>query len=218
MLINNFIYFIIQAIVAFISTNIDDIIVLLLLFSIKENKSKEMFVVTGQYIGFSFLVAISLIGYFADIFISKEIIGLLGIVPIIIGLAKLINLIINNNKISELDYGKYQNKKLKYINPIIISTSIIAIANGGDNIGVYIPLFANCNIEQLIITLLVFYILLGVWCFIGYKLVTLKTIATVITKYGDIIAPFILIGLGIEIIVNAKSYILIRNIFTYFFY
>ncbi len=189
-----------SAIVVFVSTNIDDTLVLLLLFSLTENKSKELFVVIGQYIGFSFLIGISLTGYFADAFLSKELIGLMGIAPILLGAAKAYNLINNKNGTQEI---KYENKKTKYINPVILNTSIITIANGGDNIGVYVPLFASFTIEQLITTLLVFFILTGVWCFAGYKLVKLKKIAVVITHYGDRVVPFILIGLGISIILKA---------------
>jgi uncharacterized membrane protein YidH (DUF202 family) len=50
-------------------------------------------------------------------------------------------------------------------------------ALGSDNIGVYVPLFANSRLESLLVILGVFLLLVGVWCYVAYKLTTLPAIA-----------------------------------------
>lgn len=203
---------IITAIVVFIATNIDDILVLMLLFSNKNNNSNPLLIIIGQYIGFIVLVVVSFIGYFGGLLIPDPIIGLLGIVPIIIGIIKVMkgrmkkfNIIIND----DTDYMKLKSNHIKNI---IVSTMLITIANGGDNIGIYITLFARLNAYQLAVTLLIFLILIGVWCIIGYKLIKQKQIAIVLTRYGDSIVPFVLIGLGILIIIQSEAYKVVEYI------
>ncbi len=77
---------------AFAATNIDDIFVLMMFFS---SSSPSMTfpvnqVVLGQYIGIGLLVAISALGSFISLAVPTYIIALLGIVPILIGLKKLV--------------------------------------------------------------------------------------------------------------------------------
>lgn len=76
------------AAVSFAATNIDDIFVLMLFFGQKDKSSKVWHVVAGQYLGFAALVTISLVGYFARYVAPRESIGLLGLLPVAIGVGK----------------------------------------------------------------------------------------------------------------------------------
>jgi cadmium resistance protein CadD (predicted permease) len=83
----------------------------------------------------------------------------------------------------------------------------VTIANGGDNIGIYVPLFANRTLMGLGITLIVFFTMIAVWCWIANSLSRHRAIAQFISMcYGDRIVPFVLIGLGIYILVESKTY------------
>lgn len=57
------------------------------------------------------------------------------------------------------------------------NVAAIAFANGSDNISVYVPLFANSELDSLLIILSVFFSLVGVWCYTAYKLTYLPAIA-----------------------------------------
>src|SRR4029077_21007328 len=43
----------------------------------------------------------------------------------------------------------------------------VTFANGGGNIGIYAPLFATSDATHLTVTVLTFYVLLAIWCFLG---------------------------------------------------
>jgi cadmium resistance protein CadD (predicted permease) len=78
----------------------------------------------------------------------------------------------------------------------------ITFANGGDNIGIYTPLFASMNLQGFVVTVITFLLLVIVWCLIAIWLTRQKHVAQVLSQYGHIIVPIVLIGLGIYIIVE----------------
>ena len=81
----------------------------------------------------------------------------------------------------------------------------IVSANGGDNIGIYTPLFASSSLARLLVMLGVFYMLLGVWCYIGHVITRHPLVAHVLARYSHIIVPFVLIGLGIYILIESGT-------------
>ena len=84
---------------AFVATNIDDIFVLMLFFSTLNFRKGQ--VVIGQYFGIGLLVLISTLGSLLALVVPRYIIGLLGLVPISIGIIRLVQLRKKNNSISE---------------------------------------------------------------------------------------------------------------------
>ena len=50
------------------------------------------------------------------------------------------------------------------LSPQTTTIAAITLANGGDNVGVYMPMFANSSGLGLAITLAVFFSLVGAWC------------------------------------------------------
>src|SRR5262245_36685595 len=81
---------IVTGVTSFAATNIDDIFVLMLFFGRMGKSVRGWDIVLGQYLGFTALVAISLIGYFARYVAPREWIGLLGFLPVAIGVKKLL--------------------------------------------------------------------------------------------------------------------------------
>ena len=84
-----------------------------------------------------------------------------------------------------------------------LTVSAVTISNGGDNIGVYVPLFANSTIAEIVVIAIIFTLLVAVWCTIGYTLVKAPLIGDPLRRYGHRILPFVLIGLGIYILAEA---------------
>ena len=80
----------------------------------------------------------------------------------------------------------------------------MTFSNGGDNIGIYTPLFAKySSAGEVIFISLIFMIMTGFWCVAAYYLVRHPLIASRIKKTGHIIFPCVLIGLGIYILVSS---------------
>lgn len=82
----------------------------------------------------------------------------------------------------------------------------VTIANGGDNISIYIPLFAGNQLASLGVILGVFFVMVGVWCAIAYFLTRHPTIAYVLSRYGRHVISFVLIDLGLLIMYERGTF------------
>ena len=190
------------AVSAFVATNLDDLFVLTIFFGSKDFNNTS--VVLGQYIGVLLLIIISLLAYFFKFIIPISYITLFGILPLGIGLKNLWNLRkkgfkgIPNKKFRDLDTGNCIDSKIS--RETILKVASVTFFNGGDNIGVYMSLFASSGIIQLILTNSIFIILVGVWCLISYFMVKNRIIGYKLERYGHIILPFVLILIGLVIL------------------
>jgi cadmium resistance protein CadD (predicted permease) len=185
---------------AFVSTNIDDIFLLIVFFSNSLKFSKYQ-VVIGQYIGIGLLIAISITASFISLVIPSFLIGFLGLLPITIGIIKLT---VYYKKKKETDPNSTKYKFTKTSSALsFLNVAAVTFSNGGDNIGIYTPLFASNNIiGQIVILVVLFLIMTAVWCSIGYYLVNHSFLADHIRRIGHLILPFVLIALGIYIMIE----------------
>jgi cadmium resistance protein CadD (predicted permease) len=183
-------------ITAFAATNIDDIFVLMMFFSALSIPPR--YVVLGQYLGIGLLVAISAIASLLSLVVPPIFIGLMGVLPIAIGIKKLLELRKKKNEVSK------QALESSSSSISFITVAAVTFANGGDNIGVYTPLFATNNSSTDIIALsTVFMIMTALWCTSAYFLVNHPLVASQIQRIGHIVLPFIFVGLGIFILAEA---------------
>ncbi|WP_286908551.1 cadmium resistance transporter [Clostridium sp. UBA1652] len=212
---------IITALASFFSTNIDDIFILMLFFSQVNKDMKVKHIVIGQYLGIGALTAISIAGALGISITPQEYVGLLGLVPIYLGIKEYIEYKkeIKNNfeeevqdaeeNIQEQVVLNQENKTLasirRFISPNILKVAGVTIANGGDNIGIYIPVFSSMKLYSILITVIVFLLLTGVWCFIGFKLAEHPFVNKNIERYKHIFVPIIFIVLGVLIILESGT-------------
>lgn len=180
------------AAITFIITNIDDLLILSVYFADPRFKTKN--IVTGQYIGIILLVATSLCGVFLGTLLGEKSASLLGILPILLGIKDLVSLRKKNGKTGENEIEEQQSQFQ------FLSVAMVTIANGGDNIGVYAPLFATIETSLVVAYVFIFLILTGVLCLLGYWLVSHQTIKNIFARFGKIILPVFLILLGIYIL------------------
>ena len=190
---------------AFTATNLDDILILLLFFSQVNAVFRRRHIVFGQFLGFTALVFASLPGFFGRLIFPPDWIGMLGLLPIAIGLSRLLN---PETDDSEAEAELEQSEKSffsSFLSPQTYSVAAVTVANGGDNIGIYVPLFASNTLESLAVILAVFFAMVGVWCYAAYRLIQMRAIADTLTRYGNQLVPFVLIGLGIAILVKSGT-------------
>ncbi|MBW4481270.1 MAG: cadmium resistance transporter [Tildeniella torsiva UHER 1998/13D] len=192
---------------AFAATNLDDIVILMLFFSQVGVALRRRHIVAGQYIGFAGLVALSLPGFFGSLLFPRPWIGLLGVVPIVIGLSQLLS--VTPDEESGEDSGEMllapTSGGSNWLSPQTTSVAAITMANGGDNVGIYMPMFANCDGLGLGVILAVFFGLVGVWCFVAYQLTKVSAISSLLTRYGAQVVPFVLMALGGLILVDSHT-------------
>ena len=124
---------------AFVATNIDDIFVLMMFFSSLTFPVRQ--VVLGQFIGIGLLIVISALGSLISLVVPTYIIGLMGIIPIVIGVKNLVE--IRKKDKSPSRQAVHDKKNRSYLS--FLSVAAVTFSNGGDNIGVYVPLFSKYN-------------------------------------------------------------------------
>ena len=166
---------------AFVSTNIDDLFLLVGFFSDRSYSRVHIF--GGQILGMAIIVAISLAAASAALAISPQRVGLLGVAPIVIGIGKLLRL------------GKAEDEGQPTAVGVL-QVATVTVVNGGDNIAAYTPIFATQGSRDMIATLAIFAVLTLVWCFAALGLVRHTALGKPLRRYGHVLLPFILIGLG----------------------
>lgn len=186
------------AVLSFASTSIDDIFVLMVLYSQVQNVKGIVRVVAGQYFGIGALVALSIVGALGTQIFPPQYIGLLGFLPLFLGIRSWIAYRRGQER------PEQEPKRETQIS--FFSVSLLTIANGADNIGVYIPVFSGYTLTDFIITLAVFAGMVALWCYLGLALANYPYIKKKITRYQHILVPMVLIALGAAIL--AKNYIL----------
>ena len=189
---------IVVSIISFIGTNIDDIFINTLFFAQAETKKEIHSVIIGKYLGIGSLVLLSLLGTFGLHFVPQQYIGILGIVPIILGIKELICYL----KKKKLPHNEDKESNSNKSKGLIFSVVFVTVANGADNLGVYIPLFLGYSIIQIIAVLIVFTIMIALWCILGKKLSDFKFLRELLLKYKHVIVPIVFIILGIYIIIK----------------
>jgi cadmium resistance protein CadD (predicted permease) len=188
------------AILVFASTNIDDIFVLVSFFA--EGRLRTENIVVGQYAGIGALLIVSLGASLISLFLNPAYIGLLGVLPILIGIKRLVEL--RGNAKETMPPGEPRSGAYGQIALV----AAVTIANGGDNLGVYAPLFATQSASEISVMAVVFMAMIALWIAIAYRLVTHPRVGTPIRRYGHIAVPFVLVGLGLYIFYGADSFFL----------
>jgi cadmium resistance protein CadD (predicted permease) len=166
---------------AFISTNIDDLFLLVGFFSDRSFSRSHIF--TGQILGMAAIVAISLAAASVALAISPAHVGLLGLAPILIGIGKLLRLGKTKEESQPTAVG-------------VLQVATITIVNGGDNVAAYTPIFATQGSREMSATIAIFAALTLLWCFAALGLVRHTALGKPLRRYGHVLLPFILIGLG----------------------
>jgi cadmium resistance protein CadD (predicted permease) len=192
------------AVVVFASTNIDDIFVLLGFLADPQFRFRN--VAVGQYVGIGVLVVVSLAASLISLVLAPDYVGLLGLLPVIIGIKKLSTLLRTPHE--EAIHRDTAGGSISQV----AGVAAVTIANGGDNIGVYTPLFATQTISAKSITVIGFMTLTGLWIAVAHRLVSHPTLGSPIRRYGHIAVPFVLIGLGVYILCDAGSLQLMRSV------
>lgn len=88
----------------------------------------------------------------------------------------------------------------------IFKVAAITIMNGGDNIGTYIPLFSQAKKAEVAVYVVVYYIMLGIWCLVAYLIIGQQHFLRLVQKYVHWILPLLYIGLGIFIVIRSGCY------------
>lgn len=174
---------IVASVTTFAATNVDDPFLLSVFFARREPMRRVM---AGQYLGFSVIVALSMWGFWVALAIPLARFRFLGFLPLAIGIKRLLHI-----RKAEVPAAS---------NFTLLSIAAITLANGGDNLGVYVPFFAF-NSAHLGVILGSYTALLPIWCFAGKWLGERPLILRSLDLYGHWFVPTVFIGLGLYILI-----------------
>ena len=183
-----------QAVVLFVATNVDDLLVLALFFARGAGKrGATARIVVGQYLGFLGILIISVAGAYGATFLPDSAVRYLGVIPLALGLRSAWQ--------AWRDRGHDDDDRALHDGgPSTWSVAAVTFANGGDNIGVYVPVFATGGVARTGLYVLVFLFLLAALLAAGRFLATRRAVALVLTRWGHVLLPMVLIGLGLVIL------------------
>ncbi|GAA1112539.1 cadmium resistance transporter [Nesterenkonia jeotgali] len=193
---------ILQAIGLFVATNIDDIIVLSLFFARgagQRGTTARIFV--GQYLGFvGILGAAVLVTLGADAFLPPEVIPYFGLIPLALGLWAAWQTWRNDDNDDD-DEAKVAGKNVG-----VWTVAAVTFANGGDNIGVYVPVFLAVGPAAAMAYCIVFLVLVAILVMLAKFVATRRPVAEVLERFEHILFPIVLIGLGIVILISGGAF------------
>lgn len=186
---------ILSAVLSYIGTSIDHIIVLILLFNQTQHRKRDdVSIISAVFIGFTLIVLTSLAARFGLSLFEPDWIGLLGLIPIVLGVRVLFKPVDDEQKAQDEISRSFSRHQSQFV-----SVFFLMLAFGGDNLGVYIPLFASLDWLGITVTLLIYYGLTGIMLAAAYKISEVKKINHFIEKYERwlVSSVFILLGLFI---------------------
>lgn len=206
---------VLSGIASFAATNLDDLFLLILWFSsARSDPRAERMIVGGQYLGFSVLVVFSVLAYLGTLLIPREYVGLLGILPIVLGIRELLSLARGGigADVPDEPFGPaaggprfLRSPLFRWLSPQAASVAVVTVANGGDNLAIYPPLFAAGGVARMLIIIAVLYIMVAIWCYVADRLAEHPRSAAPLRRYGRVIMPFVLIGIGALILIESGS-------------
>lgn len=206
---------------AAIATTFDDNLYLTAFFGKVNHTFRPRHVIIGEFLGFTALVFASIPGFFGGLVIPHTWIGLLGFLPIAIGINHLMSRENEEEAVQAVSVNLKSSAKPQRHKKSLLATlrdpqtyrvSAVTIANGGNNIGIYVPLFASSNLPSLGVILSVCYLTVGLWCFLSYNLTRNPLMLPVLTRYGRKVFPLVLIWLGFSILMKSETYRLLPSI------
>ena len=192
---------VITSIILYSGTAVDLLIILMLFFAKRKSRKDIINIYLGQFLGSVSLILLSLLFAFVLNYIpSKEILGLLGLIPIFLGL-KVLLLGDSDGEAIAKDGLRKDNKNLIFLVAMITFASC-----GADNIGVFVPYFITLNLANLIVALLTFLVMIYLLVFSAQKLAQVPSVGETLEKYSRWFIAVVYLGLGIYILIENNSF------------
>ena len=192
---------VVTSIILYSGTAVDLLIILMLFFAKRKSRKDIINIYLGQFLGSVSLILLSLLFAFVlDYIPSKEILGLLGLIPILLGL-KVLLLGDSDGEAIAKDGLRKDNKNLIFLVAMITFASC-----GADNIGVFVPYFTTLNLANLIVALLTFLVMIYLLVFSAQKLAQVPSVGETLEKYSRWFIAVVYLGLWIYILIENNSF------------
>lgn len=177
------------------STNVDDLVILTVLFLSARagGKPRPWQIVAGMYAGTTALVLTAVVITLGLLVVPDEWVGVLGLAPFLLGLRGLIRSI----------RAEPGDELTAVVAAGTVSVATVIAANGGDNLAVYPALFRTLGPADSAVTAAVFVVLIGVWCAAAAWLSSHKRLISMVEQFGHWVVPAIFMLLGVAIVLES---------------
>jgi len=186
--------------IVFVSSNVDDMLLLFGFFADPKFRGRD--IVLGQYLGMGALYLASALASLGSLVLDRAYVGLLGAVPIAIGVKRLIG--------QKSGYARSPSQPARAAKSGVVGPTLtvaaVTIASGADNLGIYIPLFATQSRQAIAVMGAMFVLMTALWCIVAHWLVWHPALGATIRRYGHRVMPYALIGLGLFILAQSDSW------------
>lgn len=198
---------------AFAVTDIDDLLVLVAFFAGGAYRPRQ--IVAGQYLGIAALIAASATSWFLRLVLPMEWVGLAGILPLALGVKEIVELARDRRRGREegAEAGDPAAGRRSGQGARALSVAAVTVANGGDNIGVYVPLFAASSALEVALLAALFLAMTGVWLLLAWAMVSNRLFGRHLRSVGRRLLPVVLVGLGLFILWKQGSWMLVARLF-----
>src|SRR5699024_11085770 len=105
------------------------------------------------------------------------------------------------NRDDDDDAAQLEGKRVS-----VWTVAAVTFANGGDNIGVYVPVFVSVSWGTILAYCIVFLLLVAVLVFVARWITSRKHIAEALERWEHILFPAVLIGLGVVILISGGAF------------
>jgi len=184
---------ILTAIAAYISTSVDEIPILFMLYTKKRSRGSARTITFSYFFGTLILISLGLLGAFGLGFIpQKWMMGIFGLVPLIMGIKAMIT--------GDGDEEEGAEKAMQKYGSLGIQVLAVTFALGADDFGVYAPLFASLAGWEILVMIVVFILCTALLCLVSYKLTSIKPLSEFMEKYERWIIGILFSAIGIFIL------------------
>jgi cadmium resistance protein CadD (predicted permease) len=180
----------------FAGTNIDDLIVLTVLFlaSRAGGVPRPWQIWAGQYAGTVAMVLVSMAAALGLTAVPQDWSGLLGLLPLALGVYGLVQAVRARSRGEERPQAAATG---------LLSVAGVTVAGGVDNISVYTPVFRTIGVGPTAVTITVFVVGVALWCLAGSWLGSHRRVVDLVEHYGQWLVPVVFLVLGVFVVADS---------------
>lgn len=174
------------------TTNIDNFVVLTAFYADRSYPARS--VTAGEYLGLAVIVAVSAGAAAAAADVPRRYVGLLGLVPLTLGVVRLVALVREGHPPDRDPPARGGRHR-----PFVVGA--VTVGNGGDNIAAYVPIFASRSVGTSSVIVAVFVVVATAWCAAAYTVAHARWSGRAIERASHVVVPFVYLALGVWILV-----------------
>jgi cadmium resistance transport/sequestration family protein len=169
-----------------------------MLYISSEHKGKGKTITFNYFLGTFLLVLIGLLGAWGLVLIPlKWVIGLIGLIPIIMGVK-----IFFDGDDDDEEKAVAASKKFHML---WMQVLVITLAMGADDLGVYIPLFTTLDTFEMIQMFIVFVIGTAILCLVSYRLTKIDKLKQFIEQKERYLVSIIFVVIGVMVLIECQT-------------